>query len=288
MKFFAVILLSSVLVGNGHAAIELPALNTAVNDFANIIPPASLHDLENRLSRFHTETALRLIVLTVKDLDGQSPDEWARTAFAALPMSPSDRRRSAILVIARHERTIAFHAGQEIASLFPRPQTEQEIREQVSLYAEGMRPDLGVHGAVHYITRVMRREISVTGESAEVRLEHASLEGKGAGAIFAVFLGPFLAFFVAIVWGIYATQYGVQRGPRLLMGAIFGGGTAKLIMMSMNWISHFPDMLWYFIIAMAILLGIFGSLTEFWMAGDWRGIPREKDAPVKPENNMGI
>jgi hypothetical protein len=33
---------------------------------------------------------------------------------------------------------------------------------------------------------------------------------------------------------------------------------------------------------------VFGSLTEFWMSGDWRGIPRIKESPRKPEDKMGI
>ena len=42
------------------------------------------------------------------------------------------------------------------------------------------------------------------------------------------------------------------------------------------------------LVALAIPLGVLGSLTEFWMAGDWRGIPREKERQRKPEDNMGI
>jgi hypothetical protein len=40
--------------------------------------------------------------------------------------------------------------------------------------------------------------------------------------------------------------------------------------------------------ALAIPLGALGGLTEFWMAGDWRGIPRVKGPKRKPEDNMGI
>ena len=33
----------------------------------------------------------------------------------------------------------------------------------------------------------------------------------------------------------------------------------------------------------------FGSLTEYWMEGDWSGIPRIKNTiKRKPEDNMGI
>jgi hypothetical protein len=115
-----------------------------------------------------------------------------------------------------------------------------------------------------------------------------SLDGREAGAIFALCLGPFLAFFVAVLWGIYATHYGIQRNVRLLIGAIFAGATAKLVSLVMSFLGGYTETLWYFIMALAIPLGILGSLTEFWMAGDWRGIPREKERRRKPEDNMGI
>jgi hypothetical protein len=72
------------------------------------------------------------------------------------------------------------------------------------------------------------------------------------------------------------------------MSAIFGGATAKIVATLMSVLGGYSDNLWYFIMALAIPLSIFGSLTEFWMAGDWRGIPRIKGPRRKPEDNMGI
>jgi hypothetical protein len=114
------------------------------------------------------------------------------------------------------------------------------------------------------------------------------LSGGEAGAIFALCFSPLLALFVGGLWGIYATQYGVQRSTRLLMGAIFGGGAAKIVAALMSFLGSYSDNLWYFIMALAIALGALGSLTEFWMSGDWSGIPRFKGRKRKPEDHMGI
>src|SRR5688572_33385961 len=97
-----------------------------------------------------------------------------------------------------------------------------------------MRPDLGIHGAVHYLFRVLRGDVRVGSQTEKEKLEEMSLRGGEAGAIFAFCLAPFLAFFVGVLWGIYATQYGVQRNTRLLMGAIFGGATAKIVAVLMS------------------------------------------------------
>jgi len=142
---------------------------------------------------------------------------------------------------------------------------------------------------VHYLFRVIRGDANVDALSDEEKLEGASLRGAGAGPIFAVCLGPFLAFFVSALWGVYATHYGVERRLRLLMGAVFAGATAKGIITAVGFLGPVSDTIFYFIMAIAIPLGIFASWTEFWMSGtDWRGIPRIKERPRKPEDKMGI
>ncbi len=269
-------------------AVDLPPLKATISDFAGMIPPASLDDLEHRLHRFSTETANHVAIVTVKSLDGAKMDTLARDVFKRLPLSDSERGRTVLLVITRAEHEVGFLAGAKLRHLLPQQATREKLAEQVGLYINGLRPDLGIHGAVHYLFRVLRGDARVGIESAEEKLEEMSLRGRGAGAIFALFVGPFLAFFVGGLWGVYATQYGVQRWTRLAMGAVFGGGVAKAIVSVTSLIGRSSDSLWFFIMALAISLGIFGSCTEFWMSGDWRGIPREKGPPRKPEDNMGI
>lgn len=269
-------------------AFSLPELKRGINDFADLFPKASYDDLEQRLHRFTTETAHTVTVLTLKSTGGEDIATVASRAFEELPLSDNEKRRALLLVIARAERKVALHAGTDVRPLLPEPATDEKLLSQVELYWDGMRPDLGVHGAVHYLFRVVRGDVRVGSLTEEEKLEQISLDGREAGAIFALFLGPFLAFFTAVVWGIYATEYGIQRNIRILMGAVFGGAMAKLASMLMAFLGGYDEGLWYFIMAIAIPLGILGSLTEFWMAGDWRGIPREKEPRVRPEDKMGI
>jgi uncharacterized protein len=285
---FIAVLLFALLSGSASSALDMPALKAGINDFAGMFPPASRDDLGARLRRFNTETANGIVVLTIKTLDGENIESVARNAFDHLPLSDTERQRTVLLVVARSERKIAFQTGSQVRALLPEPAASEKLLAQTALYWDGMRPDLGIHGAVHYLFRVLRGDVRVDSQTEEEKLEEMSLRGGEAGAIFAFCLAPFLAFFVGVLWGIYATQYGVQRNTRLLMGAIFGGATAKIVAVLMSILGGYSEGLWYFIMALAIPLGVFGSLTEFWMAGDWRGIPRVKEPRRKPEDNMGI
>ena len=286
MKAIVLALFLSLLPGLiGATELEI---KLGIIDHAAMFPPASLEDLEQRLSRFNTETAHHVVVLTLKTLDGEDIDALGRGVFERLPLTAAEREKTVLLVVARSEKQVGVQAGAHVRSLLPEPATSRKLLHQVALYWDGMRPDLGIHGAVHYLFRVLRGDVRVGSQTEEEKLEEMSLSGGEAGAIFAVCLGPFLAFFVGVLWGIYATQYGVGRNPRLLMGAIFGGAVAKIISVLMSVLGGYTDTLWYFIMALAIPLGVFGSLTEFWMAGDWSGIPRVKERRRKPEDNMGI
>jgi len=288
MIFFAVALFAGLFLNSASLASELPAFNATVNDFAGMMPEASIHDLEARLARFRTETGHPVVVLTVKSLHGEGIDSFGRRTFKTLPFASADLEKTVLLVVARKERQVGVQAGPALQDLFPEPDASRKLYGHVALYFDGLRPDLGIYGAVQYLFRVIKGDVRVGSQSEEEKLEETSLSGRGAGAIFAAFLAPVLALFVGGLWGIYATQYGVQRGIRLLMGAIFGGGTAKIVAALMSTLSSFSDNLWYFIMALSIPLGVFGSLTEFWMSGDWRGIPRVKGRKRKPEDHMGI
>jgi uncharacterized protein len=291
-KFFMMRWLATLLIGIGlntnALAVDLPPLNPAVNDLAGMFPPASAEDLQQRLHRFNTETSFTVVVLTVKSLDGETIDRLGRRAFQSLSGNKLDLKTTVLLVVARKEREVDFQAGSAVQNLLPKPQSAEKLRSQVILYFDGLRPDLGIQSAVHYLFRVLKGDVRVGSQTAEEKLEETSLSGGEAGAIFALCLGPFLAFFIGGLWGIYATQYGIQRTPRLLMGAIFGGGTAKVVAVLTSFLGAYSDNLWYFIMGLAIPLGAIGSLTEFWMSGDWRGIPRIKGPKRKPEDNMGM
>jgi uncharacterized membrane protein YgcG len=283
------LLFASLTFSSSSGALEIPALKVPINDLAKMMPPASFDDLTERLKRIRSETGYNVVVLTVQDLEGEAITSLGERAFKNLPLTENELQRAVLLVVARKEREVAVQIGSELRPLFPQPEASRKLQAQVEIYFDGMRPDLGIHGGVHYIYGVIKRDFRLDRTSEEEKLEDTSKQGGGAGAIFAVFLAPFLAFFVGMLWGVYATQYGVQREARLFIGAVLGGGTAKLVAMLMAMIGSVSEGLWYFILALSVPLAVFGSLTEYWMGGDWSGIPRVKSTVKrKPEDNMGI
>jgi len=287
--FLGFALFADLIFCSFSVALEVPVLKDAINDFAGMMPQASAHALEERLKRFKTQTGHTIVVVTVQTLEDEDMESFGRKAFQSLPLEEADLQKSVLLLVAPKERKVGVQMGSELRQLFPEPAASQKLLAQVGLYFDGFRRDLGIHAGVHYIFRVIKGEVHVDSLTDVEKLEAASTRGGGAGAILAVFLAPFLAFMVGGLWGIYATKFGLEREMRLFMGALLGGGAAKIVAILMALIGNFSDGLWYFILAVSIPLGVFGSLTEFWMSGEWSGIPRVKDRTKrKPEDNMGI
>lgn len=289
MKSLAWALFAGLIFCSSSIALEVPVLNEAINDFAGMMPPASAQDLTERLRRFKTETGHAVVVVTLETLQDEPMEDFGRKVFQNLPLEETALRKTVLLLVAIKDRKVGVQAGSELSDLFPAPQASQILLAQVSLYFDGLRRDLGIYAAVNYIFMAIRGEVRVAGMTELEKLEEASTQGRGAGAVLALFLAPFLAFMAGAVWGIYAGNLGAERGMRLFLGALLGGGTAKIVEMLLSLVAGYGAGLWYFILAVSIFLGVFGSLTEFWMSGDWSGIPRVKD-PIKrkPEDNMGI
>jgi uncharacterized membrane protein YgcG len=289
MLLFCLIFFLTLPLGPATSAAELPELNATINDFAGIIPQPSREELEKRMQLFKARSGHSVIVVTVQSLDGEDIKSFGARAFGRLPLEKADLDKTILLIVARKEHAVGLQAGAELKELFPEPGAQNKLQEQVELYSSGLRPDLGIHGAVFFIFRTIRGEVQVEGETEVQNLEAASTRGAEAGPIFAIFLAPFLAFFVGVLWGICSTNYGVQSAVRVIIGAVLGGGTAKVVSVMMGMMGSVGGGLWYFILIISIALGAFGSLTEFWMSGDWRGIPRVKESVQrKPEDKMGI
>ena len=289
MILAGLVLLARLIFASPSVALEVPDLKDTINDFAGMMSQASIHDLEERLNRFKARTGHTIVVLTVQTLEGEDMESFGRKVFQSLPIKERDLRKSILLLVALKERKVGVQVGSELRQLFPEPAASQKLLAHVRLYFDGYRRDLGIHAGVNYIFRVLKGEVHVDSITEEERLEEASTKGGWAGAIFALLFAPYLAFMVGGLWGIYATKFRLERGMRLFMGALWGGGTAKVVAILMGLISSVGDGLWFFILAVSIPLGAFGSLTEFWMSGEWSGIPRVKDRiKRKPEDNMGI
>ena len=68
------ILLLSIEPAHGLA---VPALKSRVNDYAHILSPATVSQLENALKYFEQQESTQIVVLTVPTLEGDSLEDFS-------------------------------------------------------------------------------------------------------------------------------------------------------------------------------------------------------------------
>ena len=81
MRRLLVLTLNFALLTSLAAAQSFPKPAGAVNDFANIINPATKSELERRIEELEQKTSAEIAVATVQSLDGMSVEEYANRLF---------------------------------------------------------------------------------------------------------------------------------------------------------------------------------------------------------------
>ena len=97
--FFGLVLFANLIFPCSAGALEVPALNTTINDFAKMMRPASVDDLTERLRRMKTQSAYTVAVLTVPSLEDEDIESFGRKAFKNLPLTEKELQRSALLIV---------------------------------------------------------------------------------------------------------------------------------------------------------------------------------------------
>ena len=87
------VLFASPIFPPSAFALEVPALNTTINDFAKMMRPASVDDLTERLKRMKTQSAYTVTVLTVPSLEDEDIESFGRKAFKNLPLTEKELQR---------------------------------------------------------------------------------------------------------------------------------------------------------------------------------------------------
>jgi uncharacterized protein len=66
-----------VLVGAAPSQTAVPTFDGHVNDAAQVLPPAVRSELDTLLAQYETETTHRITVLIVRDLNGESIEDFS-------------------------------------------------------------------------------------------------------------------------------------------------------------------------------------------------------------------
>lgn len=204
---------------------NLPARTGPVNDFANVIDPATEQQLKDLLINFEKKTGTAIVVVTMTSLNGRSVEDVATDLYRTWGIGAKtgeNRDKGALLLVAIQDRKTRLEVGYGLEGDIPDGLAGQIIRN--------MRPDLQ---AANYSAAMMKGARTIVDTLAvkwNVSLEGAedhryAYRGNQApeinGNVLAILAAAFIVFLVFMIF--------VARSARRRMRSGLGGVAGEAI-----------------------------------------------------------
>lgn len=109
-QLLGILLLLFMTAGKLHA-LDIPQLSGRVNDYASILSPVTIEQLENSLETFEREQSTQIVVLTIPSLQNESLEDFSIRVAEEWKIGQAGLDNGAILLVARQERKIRIEVG---------------------------------------------------------------------------------------------------------------------------------------------------------------------------------
>jgi uncharacterized protein len=184
-------------------ALEVPQLRTRVNDYAAMLSPATVQDLEAKLADLEKTDSTQIAVLTIPGLEGQVIEEFSIKVAESWKIGQKGKDNGAILLIARDDRKIRIEVGRGLEGKLTDLLAGRIIRNEITPRFKAGDFDGGVNAGVVAIIGTVRGEY-VPGP------EDGDGESGGEGHMVLTMLVIF--FFLVIMFGSYSKILGGATG----------------------------------------------------------------------------
>lgn len=216
-------------------ALAVPELKGRVNDYAHILSPGTVRQLDSELRSFEQTDSTQIVVLTVPSLEGESIEDFSIHVAEAWKIGQAKRDNGVILVISRMDRKVRIEVGYGLEGKLTDLVSGRIIRNLMVPAFRAGNFDQGVVAGVGAIMATVKGQYT------------AKLADRGAGSqrrssSSGLFL-PLIAFvFLVTQLGRLRRSLGTVAGGVLLpiFGAIFlGGGLLLLLLIPLGLVGGF-------------------------------------------------
>ena len=177
-SFFLLIFL---LISTACFATEVPPLRSYVNDYASMLSPGVVQQLESELAAFEKSDSTQIVVLTIPSLEGEVLEEYSIKVVEKWQIGQKGKDNGALLLVVKNDRKIRIESGRGLEGTLTDLVSGRIIRNEMTPAFKRGEYDVGVARGVGAIMATVRGEYS-----AEPRdLRHGK---KGASPILTLLL----------------------------------------------------------------------------------------------------
>ena len=164
------------------AAVEVPHLRSHVNDYASMLSPDAVQQLETELAAFEQSDSTQIVVLTIPSLEGQVLEEYAIRVVEAWKIGQKGKDNGALLLVVKNDRKIRIEVGRGLEGKLTDLVSGRIIRNEISPAFKRGDFDAGIMAGVSAIMATVRGEYAA---EPGKDLRHGK---KGANPIFTFLL----------------------------------------------------------------------------------------------------
>ena len=197
------------------SAQTFPKATGRVNDFANVIDPATEAEIDRQLDQLEKQTSAEIAVATIRSLEGLSSTDYANRLFKQWGVGQAKLDNGVLVVIAIDDRDMAIEVGYGLEGVLPDGLAGQVIREDFTPRLKAGDYSGGIKNGVSRLVGIVEKHQVLTPE------ELARLNASESTAPFYVTL-PFFGVFVAIGFLALGGGIGTHTFNPLIFGTLFG------------------------------------------------------------------
>jgi uncharacterized protein len=202
----------------GQAVKSLPRPTDYVSDFAHVMSPAAIQQIDYVCGEVDHEAHAQIAVVTVNTLDGDEVQDYAVQLYQAWGLGAkngTNQDRGVLILVAVKDRKRFISTGYGLEGILPDAEVGQIGREMVP-YLRANDFDGAMKLAVGQISQIIATD-------AGVKL--TPLQGAATGQQVHVGLGEVVAFGVVVLLIIlFLARFGGSGLIGFLLGMFFGGG----------------------------------------------------------------
>lgn len=212
LRFLPFLILAGLLLAGTAEALNVPKLGGRVNDYASILSPATVSQLESVLKDLETSDSTQIVVLTITSLQGDSLERFSLNVAEQWQIGQSQEDNGALLLIAVEDRKIRIEVGYGLEGTLTDLISGQIIRNIITPHFRRGNFNQGVIDGVGAMIAAVKGEYQATAATSGT----SSSGGQDIGGLITAM------FFILFFFG------SMFRNNRIFAGII--GGTATPVM----------------------------------------------------------
>ncbi len=161
------VLLAILIYSLPAQALEVPEIKRRVNDYAQILSPATVSQLESILTDLENTDSTQIVVLTIPSLEGASLEDLSLKTVEKYQIGQKGFDNGALLLIARDDRKLRIEVGYGLEGTLTDMVSGQIIRNVITPRFRNGNFNQGVIDGVGAIISVVKGEYQAVARSGQ-------------------------------------------------------------------------------------------------------------------------